>query len=125
MDFANDFVVDDPLTFCYLIEGKFAANIFRFGSHYCYLVSLSSVCLNFSGILWLRHVGDRIEFSVLVRFFSCVGARLEFDVLVSVFVFVHVDLAPFIFLFCLSLSNSSELDYFCEGCGAGHFFLRI
>ena len=33
MDFADDFVVDDPLTFCYYLEGGFSANIFRFGSH--------------------------------------------------------------------------------------------
>ena len=33
MDFADDFVVDDPLTFGYFLEGEFAANIFSFGSH--------------------------------------------------------------------------------------------
>ena len=32
MDFADDFVVDDPLTFGYFLEGGFSANIFRFGS---------------------------------------------------------------------------------------------
>ena len=33
MDFADVFVVDDPLTFGYFLEGEFSANIFRFGSH--------------------------------------------------------------------------------------------
>ena len=33
MDFADNFVVEDPLTFCYFLEGEFSANIFRFGSH--------------------------------------------------------------------------------------------
>ena len=33
MDFADNFVFDDPLTFCYFLEGEFAVNIFRFGSH--------------------------------------------------------------------------------------------
>ena len=33
MDFADDFVVDDPVTFYYFIEREFATNIFRFGSH--------------------------------------------------------------------------------------------
>ena len=32
-DFADDFVVDDPLTFGDFLAGEFAANIFRFGSH--------------------------------------------------------------------------------------------
>ena len=36
MDFADNFVVEDPLTFCYFLEGEFAANIFRFGIH-CWL----------------------------------------------------------------------------------------
>ena len=31
MYFADDFVVDDSLTFCYFLVGEFAANIFRFG----------------------------------------------------------------------------------------------
>ena len=46
MDFADDFVFDDPLIFGYFIEGGFAADIFRFGSHAWIFVSLSSVCLN-------------------------------------------------------------------------------
>ena len=46
MDFADDFVVDDPLTFCYFLEGGFAANIFRFVSHPCFFVSPSLVCLD-------------------------------------------------------------------------------
>ena len=32
MDFADDFVVDDPLTFGYFLKEEFAANLFRFGS---------------------------------------------------------------------------------------------
>ena len=33
MDFADDFLVDDPLTFGFFLEGGFAENTFRFGSH--------------------------------------------------------------------------------------------
>ena len=33
MDFLDDFVVNDPLIFCYFIEGEFDSNVFRFGSH--------------------------------------------------------------------------------------------
>ena len=33
MDFADDFVVDDSLTFGYFLEGGFATNTFRFGIH--------------------------------------------------------------------------------------------
>ena len=47
MDFDDDLVVNEPLTFWYFLEGQFFANIFRFGSHYYYLVSLTLVCLNF------------------------------------------------------------------------------
>ena len=43
MDFAYDFAVDDPLTFCYFIEGGFAADILRFESPSCFLVSPGSV----------------------------------------------------------------------------------
>ena len=35
MDFADDLVIDYPLTFCNFLEGEFAANVFRFGSHSC------------------------------------------------------------------------------------------
>ena len=58
MDLADDFVVDEPLTFCYFLEGKFAVNIFRFGSNYCPLVSPSLLCLNFSGGGDVDAVGD-------------------------------------------------------------------
>ena len=115
MDFADDFVVNDPLTFCYLIEGEFAANIFRFGSHswiflfhrvwcawiilvifvspslaclnYLEMISPSLVCLNSSGIVRIL--------------FSCELARLEFAVLV-IFVFRLGLKLPclFLFLFC-------------------------
>ena len=33
MDFADGFVVDDPFTFAYFLEGGFATNIFRFEVH--------------------------------------------------------------------------------------------
>ena len=44
MHFADGFVVDDPLTFCYFLEGGFAANIFRFGSHYWFFWIHRSWC---------------------------------------------------------------------------------
>ena len=53
------------------------------------------MCLKFSGIVWLGHIGAQIEFSVPVGFFSCVEAWIEFSVLVYVFVFVRVVPVPF------------------------------
>ena len=96
MDFADDLVINDPLKFCYFLEGEFAANIFRFGSHYCFLVSLSLVCSDFSKLGWLGHVESWIEFSVFVDidFFNFVwlgrvGDWLELAVLVFFFGLWH------------------------------------
>ena len=114
MDFADDFVVHDPLTFCYYLEGEFAANIFRFESHswiflfqrvrcawitlnifvspslaclnYLEMISPSLVCLNSSGIVRI--------------FFSCELDRLEFAVL-FIFVFRLSSKLPCLFLFFL------------------------
>ena len=66
MNFADEFLVDDSLIFCYFLEGEFATNIFRFESHSCSLVSPSLVCLNFFKYVWLVHIGAQLEFSVLV-----------------------------------------------------------
>ena len=83
MDFADDFVVNDPLIFCYFLEGKSAANIFRFGIHYWIFLfhwvrcawiifvvfSPGSVCLNYLEMIspssvWLNSSGIvRIIFS--------------------------------------------------------------
>ena len=63
MDFSGDFVVDDPLIFCYFLEGGFAVNIFRFGSHSCSLVSPSLLWFNLYGIVFTK-------FSVLELFWS-------------------------------------------------------
>ena len=100
MDFADDFVVDDPLTFYYFLEGGFAVNIFRFGSHfwiflfhqvrcawnilvvfvssslaclnYLEIISFSSVCLNSSGMIRIHFSCelDWLEFSVLIFFLN-------------------------------------------------------
>ena len=82
MDFANDFLVDDPLKFFYFLEGEFAVNIFRFGSHSCSLVSLSSVCLIFLKLYGWATEGIGSNFPCLLNFFSCVGAWLKYSVLV-------------------------------------------
>ena len=98
MDLADDFVVNDPLTFCYFLERGFAANVFRFGSHswiflflqvwcfwivlvvfvsqisarldYLEMISLSLVCLNFSGIVRVLFSPElaRLEFAMLIFF---------------------------------------------------------
>ena len=66
MDFADDFVVDDTLTFGYFIEGEFAANIFRFGIHaWIFLFLPSLVCLNY-----LEMIVDLTEFGVLEFFWD-------------------------------------------------------
>ena len=118
INFADDFVVDDPLTFFYFLEGGFAANIFRFGSHsgiflfrrfWCawitlvFFVSLSLACLNFlemisPSLLCLNSSG-------IVRIlFSCELARFKFAVLV-IFVFRLGSklpcLFPFLFYFLI------------------------
>ena len=36
MDFTDDILIDDLLTFFYFLEGGFAANIFRFGINSCF-----------------------------------------------------------------------------------------
>ena len=61
MNFADDFVVDDPLTFFYFIEREFAVNTFRFGSN--------SWILYFTkfGVLELSRV-DFTKFGVLEIF---------------------------------------------------------
>ena len=33
MNFVDDLVVGDPLTFCDFLEGGFSANVFGFGRH--------------------------------------------------------------------------------------------
>ena len=64
MDFSDDFVVDDPFIFGYFLEERFAANIFRFGSHArIFFVSLSLVCLNY-----LYMTVDFTKFDVLEFF---------------------------------------------------------
>ena len=144
MNFADDYVVDDPLTFYYFLEGDFAANILRFGSNsWCF-------CFTKCGVFELSRVYFTefgvLEFSGIVRIlFSCVLARIEFSVLVikkrdldrscrACFRFIifsrgsHafsflVDPVPFIFLFCLGYSNSLALDSCCEGLGVRCFVL--
>ena len=64
MDFADDFVVDDLLTFGYFIERGFAVNTFRFGSHARIFFPPSSLCLNYQNI-----IVDLTEFRML-DFFS-------------------------------------------------------
>ena len=63
MDFADDFVVDDPLTFGYFLEGEFAANIFRFGS-YAWMFFFADF-----GVLELSR-DDLTEFGVLELFWD-------------------------------------------------------
>ena len=63
MDFADDFLVDDPLQFCYLLEGEFAANIFRFGN------ILGIFCFTKFGVLELSR-DDFTEFGVLELFWN-------------------------------------------------------
>ena len=125
MNFADEFVVNDPLTFLYFIEGEFDANIFRFENHSCSLFSPISVCLNCFEIVCLGHVGDRLKFYALVEFFSCVWAQLKFSVLISVFGVFRgntVRSCALSFFFCLSLSDLSEIDSYCEVCGVGYLF---
>ena len=75
MDFADDFVVDDLLTFFYFLKGGFAANIFWFGSHSwiffftkCGVLELSLFsCFTEFGVIELSR-DDFTEFVVLEFF---------------------------------------------------------
>ena len=112
IDSADDFLVDDSLTFCYSLEGGFAANIFRFGSHswiflfrrvWCdwiilvIFVSPSLACLNYLEIISPSSV--YLNSSGIVRIlFSCELARLKFSVLV-IFVFRLGSKLPCLFPF--------------------------
>ena len=86
-----------PLHFIFIFKGRFAANIFRFGSHSWLF------CLTEFGVIEFSRV-DFIEFGVLefsgiVRIlFSCVLARLEFAVLV-IFIFRLGSKLPCLFPF--------------------------
>ena len=62
MDFADDFVLNEPLTSGCFIEGGFAANIFRFQSHSWIFFSPSSVCLNYPCYLCFTKI-DVLELS--------------------------------------------------------------
>ena len=96
MDFADDFLVDDPLTFFYFLEGGFSANIFRFGSNswiflfhqfrcawiiFVIFVSPTLACLNYLEMIsqssvWLNYSG------IVIILFSCELVRLKFSMLV-------------------------------------------
>ena len=103
MYFADDFVINYTLTFFYLLEGKFTANIFRFGSNYCSLVSLGLVCLNLSELGWLGHLVDRLKFAVVVD--SDFSRRGPAQIFHDCFIhhLFHVDRVHFILLFCSSV----------------------
>ena len=112
MDFADDFVVDDLLTFFNFLEVVFAANIFRFGSHswifmfhrfryawitFVIFVSPSSACLNYLEMISPSSVC--LNFFRIVRIpFSWLLLRLELSVLV-IFVFRLGSKWPCLFLF--------------------------
>ena len=123
--FPDDFVVDDPPHISFFLESLFSANIFRFGSHSCYLVSPSLVCLNYFEIVWLCYAGSWLEFSVLVEFvFLRRGLAQIFRACFNFFL-CCVDPVPFLLLFSFSLSALSELDSCFEGRDVRCFFLWI
>ena len=123
MDFADDFVVNDPLTFSCFLEGGFAVNIFRFDVHswiflfhpvrcawiilvivvspsstclkYLEMISPSSVCLNSSGLVRILFSCELalFGFSVLVIFVFRLGSKLP-----CLFPFLLYVLVPFRFL---------------------------
>ena len=111
MDFADDFVVDDLLTFGYFLEGEVAANIFRFESHarifmfhriWCawiikrwLLISPSLVCLISSGFVRILLSCELawLEFALLVIFDFWLG--LKFPCL-----FLFLFFFSFVFVYC-------------------------
>ena len=118
MNFKDDFVVDDPLTFGYFLEGEFDVNIFRFGSHACFFVSPSLVYLNYLEMISPSSVCLNSS-GIVIILLSCELARLEFAVLVifildfarscrACFCFYYIsrsfsflaDAKTFLFLYC-------------------------
>ena len=74
MNFADDLVIDDPLSFFYFIEREFAAIFFRFGSHSCFLISPCSLRFDLSKCVCMSQVGSWLEFSIFFAFdISCRG----------------------------------------------------
>ena len=102
MNFKDDFVVDDPLTFGYFLEGEFDVNIFRFGSHACFFVSPSLVYLNYLEMISPSSVCLNSS-GIVIILLSCELARLEFAVLV-IFDFRLCSKLPCLFLFLLYFS---------------------
>ena len=64
MDFADDFVVDDPLTFFIFLKGNLLSIYSGLEVILGFLVSPSSVCLNFSIIVFTN-------FGMLEFFWNC------------------------------------------------------
>ena len=130
MDFADDFVFDDPLTFYYFLEGDFSVNIFRFGIHYwlfwfhrvwCdqfFLQSFSPslVCLNLSGtvrIVYLGYVEDCLEFSLLVEsLFLCMVSDQICHACWSCF-YTWIEFSMPVSVFLLSWIPCRFFSFFC------------
>ena len=132
--FVDDFLVDDPLTSFYFIEGGFAFLVFYVSPSLVWLnylksISPSSLCLIFFGIVIILFscVLARLKFAVLVIFFkdlarscrSCFRFKSIFSCIMWLFFLAEPVL--FIFLFCLAYSNFLTLDSGCEGLGVGCF----
>ena len=117
MDFAHNFVVDDPLTFFFSWKVIFCEYIQFWKSlldpfvlpslvclNYLEMISPSSVCLNFSGIVRILFSCELawLEFVVLVNFVFRLGLKLLclflFFLFSCSFSFL-ADAVPFLFLF--------------------------
>ena len=72
VNFAEDPVIDDPVTFCNFLEGEFAANIFRSGSKYCFWFQqvwlLLTLTLTLTQITLIRFLRTGLNFPCLDNF---------------------------------------------------------
>ena len=118
IDFADDFVVDDPLIFGYFLEGEFAANIFRFISHAWIFLFTKFCVLELSR--WLFHQ-DRYDWILL--------GSSEFSFLVNwlgsnfpCLLFLILDLARSCRV-CFCFYSISSFVFVSRGCRAIYFLV--
>ena len=89
MDFTDAFFVDDPLAFCYFLEGGLAVNIFMFGSRFWIFFFHQVRCA------WIIF---GVFYCIELWFHSVWCASILLESSISVFIIYLVDPVPFHFL---------------------------
>ena len=109
MDFTDDFLVEDPLTFGYFLKGEFFKYLQVWNSFLVIFVSPSLVCLNF--LEWISLILVCLNYSGIFRiFFACVLAGLEFAVLVY-FLKTRLEVSVPVYVFIFFYRGSRAVSY--------------